>query len=158
MPELYSMENALEFNWSSISNELNPERRKLLDDYLAGKRVLDAGCGGGGYVSYLQKKGLDCIGIDNFKDFVDFANKKTTKDSIFLGNITSLPFPDKSFDSTYCFDVLEHVDDYVALSELARVTSKRIIITVPKTDSFFKKYGLTFLHCPDNVKKLNHIF
>lgn len=149
MPELYSMENALEFNWSSISNELNPERRELLDNYISGNKILDAGCGGGGYVSYLQKKGFDCIGIDNFQDFVDFANKKASKGSVFHANITSLPFPDKSFDTTYCFDVLEHVDDYVSLSELARVTSKRIIITVPKTDSFFKKFGLTFLHYQD---------
>ena len=27
------------------------------------------------------------------------------------GDITNLPFPDKTFDSMYCFDVLENVDD-----------------------------------------------
>lgn len=151
MSELYSMKNALEFNWSSISNNLNPERRALLDTYLSGNRILDAGCGGGSYVAYLQKKGFDCIGIDYFQDFVDFANKNISKDWVFRGDITSLPFPSKSFDTSYCFDVLEHVDDYLSLSELERVTSKRIIIAVPKTDSFFKSFGLTFLHYQDKT-------
>jgi SAM-dependent methyltransferase len=149
MSELYSMENALEFNWSSVSNDLNPERQALLDKYLTGNKILDAGCGGGSYVAYLIKKGFDCIGIDNFQDFVDFANENASKGKVFQGDITSLQFPDKSFDSTFCFDVLEHVDDYSSLSELERVTTKRIVIAVPKIDSFFKRYNLTFLHYQD---------
>jgi SAM-dependent methyltransferase len=143
------MKNALEYNWSSVSNDLNPERRALLDKYLSGNRILDAGCGGGSYVAYLISKGFDCLGIDNFKEFVNFANENAVKGKVFQGDITALPFPDKSFDCSYCLDVFEHVDDYSSLSELERVTTKRIIIAVPKTDSFFKKYNLTFLHYQD---------
>jgi ubiquinone/menaquinone biosynthesis C-methylase UbiE len=150
VPELYSMENAIEFNWSSLSNDLNPERQALLDKYLTGNKILDAGCGGGSYVSYLAKNGFDCLGIDKFQDFVNFANKNNDLDGkVFQGDVTSLPFQDKTFDTAFCFDVLEHVDDYASLSELERVTSKRIIIAVPKIDTFFKKYNLTFLHYQD---------
>jgi energy-coupling factor transporter ATP-binding protein EcfA2 len=47
-------------------------------------------------------------------------------------------------DCTYCFDVLKHVDDILAIRELSRVTSKRLIIAVPQKDEIMSGFGLTF--------------
>lgn len=49
-------------------------------------------------------------------------------------DVTQLTFPDASFDSVLCFDVLEHVPDYrAALHEFCRVLSPggRLILSVP---------------------------
>lgn len=142
MDELYSLENAEKFNWSSISGNLNPERVNHLEKYLVGEKILDAGCGGGAYVEFLSTKGLDVTGVDKYDQFLQVARQKGRQGTYIQADIGQLPFSDKNFDCTYCFDVLEHVDDQAALKELARVTSKRIIFTVPQKDETMYKYGL----------------
>jgi ubiquinone/menaquinone biosynthesis C-methylase UbiE len=140
----YSLENAEKFNWSSISGNLNAERISHLEKYLIGHTILDAGCGGGAYVEFLAQQGFQVVGVDKYEDFLAVARRKGNCRYI-QGEITNLTFSDKYFDCTYCFDVLEHVDDLAAIKELARVTSKIIIITVPQKDDFFYKYGLTYI-------------
>lgn len=52
-----------------------------------------------------------------------------------------LPFTDQSFDTVICTHTLEHAPDLVrALSELRRVTRRRLIIVVPKQ----RPYRYTF--------------
>ncbi|MFA6095710.1 MAG: methyltransferase domain-containing protein [Candidatus Paceibacterota bacterium] len=50
------------------------------------------------------------------------------------GSILAMPLGDKSFDTTCAFEVLEHLpwDDVPqALSEMARVTKRKVLVSVP---------------------------
>jgi hypothetical protein len=53
-----------------------------------------------------------------------------------------LPYPDRSFDTVICSDVLEHIGDghEDALSELNRIARKKVIITVPAYQWLYGKY------------------
>ena len=59
----------------------------------------------------------------------------------------ALPFRDKSFDTTICLHTLEHVRNlHAAVSELKRVSRKRLIVIVPR-QKFFRytpDYHLNF--------------
>ncbi len=156
MQELYSVENAEKFNWSSISGNLNAERVSHLEKYLVGKKILDAGCGGGAYVEFLSQKGLEVTGVDKYEQFLQVAREKGRLGTYVQGDVTNLPFPDKAFDCTYCYDVLEHVDDQVAIKELMRVTSQRLIIAVPQEDEIMNNFNLTFLHYQDKTHLRNY--
>ncbi|MBD1862629.1 MULTISPECIES: bifunctional 2-polyprenyl-6-hydroxyphenol methylase/3-demethylubiquinol 3-O-methyltransferase UbiG [Trichocoleus] len=156
MDELYSLENAQKFNWSSVNGNLNPERVSHLEKYLIGKKILDAGCGGGAYVEFLAQKGLEITGVDKYTQFLQLAKEEGRIGTYVQEDITSLPFPDKAFECTYCFDVLEHVNDMLAIQELARVTTKRLIIAVPKEDEIMNKFNLTFLHYQDKTHLRNY--
>jgi len=140
----YSLENANRFGWNSLTGELLPERAALLDEYVTGRTVLDAGCGGGGFVDYLCRKGFDATGVDKFGMFLGVADQKGFRGNFLQADLTErLPFADKSFDTTICLDVLEHVtDDRAAIRELARVTRKRLVITVPQLDRWMGEYRL----------------
>lgn len=140
----YSLENAERFGWSSMGGELNAERVAHLDKFLVGRRVLEAGCGGGGYVDFLARRGLEAVGVDRYRQFIQNARQKEFRGEYVQADITNLPFGDKTFDCTYSFDVLEHVDDVRAIREMARVTVRRLIFTVPLVDDPVRKYGLTF--------------
>ena len=146
MDSLYSLDNAKRFEWSSITGDLNPERVAHLQKYLVGHKILDAGCGGGGYVDLLTSQGFDVTGVDKFSQFLDVAQEQNRKGHFVQGDLTALEFPDKSFDCTYCYDVLEHIDDVAALKELERVTKSRLILAVPKEDEDMTPYNLTFAH------------
>ncbi|KAF3885779.1 class I SAM-dependent methyltransferase [Tolypothrix bouteillei] len=156
MNNLYTIENAEKFNWSSVSGQLNPERVSHLDKYLIGKKILDAGCGGGAYVEFLSQKNLEVTGVDKYEHFLQVARQKGKLGTYIQADITNLPFPDKVFDCTYCYDVLEHIDDQAAIKELIRVTSKRLIVAVPQEDEIMKKFNLTFLHYQDKTHLRNY--
>ena len=101
-------------------------------------------------MEFLCGRGRQVTGVDYHEMFLDVARQRSgTKGTYVQGDITALPFRDKQFESTYCFDVLEHVDDIKALAELVRVTQARIIVAVPATDDGSIGGGLTFHHYRD---------
>jgi SAM-dependent methyltransferase len=60
------------------------------------------------------------------------------------GDIINLPFDDGEFETVCCFDVLEHlVTSSIpkAISELSRVASRRILISVSNIDSVYPVVG-----------------
>jgi SAM-dependent methyltransferase len=141
----YSVENAQAFDWASVSGVLEPERKALLDECVVGPRVLDAGCGGGGWVDYLTGRGFDAVGVDNHPQFLELATQAGRRGSFLTADLTAgLPFPDRSFDTTVCFDVLEHLDDVAAIRELARVTDRRLILAVPQEAGWLLRHKLVF--------------
>ncbi|MBT9315240.1 class I SAM-dependent methyltransferase [Leptothoe spongobia] len=141
----YSIQNANRFKWSSITGELLSERLSHLNKYIIGNTVLDVGCGGGAYVNFLAEQGLEVIGVDQYQDFLQVASEAQYQGSFVQADAAKLPFEENSFDSAYCFDVLEHVDDRKVLKEISRVTSKRIILTVPQKDEHMEQFGLSFM-------------
>jgi ubiquinone/menaquinone biosynthesis C-methylase UbiE len=147
----YSLENAVRFRWSSVTGNLHPERVSHLETYLRGRKILDAGCGGGAFVDLVAQKGYDVIGVDNHAEFLQMAQERYGSGRYVRADILRLPFADHSFDCTYCFDVLEHVDHDTAIKELVRVTIHRLIITVPKRDEMMCQFGLTFFHYQDTT-------
>lgn len=88
-------------------------------------RVLDAGCGEGLLVEEFADR-LDIVGVDT----------QYSSDRVRSGSVTSLPFPDASFDHGLCLDVLEHLtfpEQSTALAELFRVIRPggELLISVP---------------------------
>jgi SAM-dependent methyltransferase len=141
----YSIDNARKFGWASIGAPLSVAKLEVLDKYVVGPKTLDAGCGAGGYVDYFARKGLDATGLDKFPMFLDVAKEAGFQGTFVQGSLAErLPFADGTFDTTVCLDVLEHVDDIFAVRELARVTRKRLIITVPQEDRWMSPFQLVF--------------
>ena len=144
--EGYTLENATLFQWNSVSGYLLPECTDLLKKYVIGKNVLDAGCGGGGFVDYLVGEGFQATGVDKHDIFLRVSRQRGFKGMFVQADLAHrLPFADASFDTTICFDVLEHVpDDAVTIRELARVTRRRLLIAVPQEDQWMWRYRLVF--------------
>lgn len=96
------------------------------------KKMLDAGCGTGGIISYFQNIGIHIIGNDTSLESLSLGKKRGKIIHCIQASNIHLPFRDEAFDITITSEVLEHVeDDLLALKELCRVTRHRIIFTVP---------------------------
>jgi SAM-dependent methyltransferase len=130
----YSVANAERFGWAGFANDLLEPRVALFDRTVVGPRVLDAGCGSGAYVDYLAGRGFEATGLEKHDEFLARARERRYRGRFVQGDLADpLPFADGEFDTTFCCDVLEHVeDDYAALRELARVTRRRVVLSVPQ--------------------------
>ena len=103
---------------------------------LAQGRVLDAGCGTGGFLAVLANKRPDISGFGVEWDH-DAARRARGKSAaaIARGSVNALPFPDAGFDAAVSADVLCHraVDPARATAELWRVLRPggRLVVNLP---------------------------
>jgi ubiquinone/menaquinone biosynthesis C-methylase UbiE len=145
----YYSNNASLLGWGEKEAKLDSQRIDLLSKFLIGKKVLDVGCGYGVYVDYLSKNGIEVVGIDLVKEFINSATKNK-RGEFLQGSADNLPFKNKEFESVYLFDILEHGDDLKILKEAKRVTKRRILIIVPRiVDKRLADSGVIFRHYID---------
>jgi len=97
---------------------------------IIGPQVLEVGCGRGFLALKLsQIAQVTALDIAISKDL----REKNKNIKFFEGSIERIPFEDQSFDTVVCTHTLEHVQDiFKSISELRRVTKKRLIIVVPR--------------------------
>lgn len=116
-----------------------------------GKRILDVGCGPGGYLIALSERERECYGVDPLKDIsVARANKeaKEKKTPVFLCQATGeyLPFRSGMFDLVLCLSTLQHVSDQkMALHEISRVLKDNgyLLTSIPTTKNIHTMFRRT---------------
>jgi ubiquinone/menaquinone biosynthesis C-methylase UbiE len=118
-------------------------------------RVLDVGCGDGALCEALRERsrraghgspqgdggtgsgsggrgGPWIMGTDLAVRRVERARSRVPWLPVLQSSIYELPFADRAFPLVLCTDLLEHLDDPDrAVRELARVSSRHVLITVP---------------------------
>jgi len=111
-------------------------------------RVLDAGCGTGGWLKRLDKH-FWATGLDISRDALYFCRQRNIE-KLALGDVSNLPYKDNSFDLVTAFDVLEHrkvSSDLTALEEFFRVLKPngRLLFNVPAYE-FMRSYRDRVVH------------
>jgi SAM-dependent methyltransferase len=91
---------------------------------VAGRRILDAGCGSGPLFAALRDRGAIVTGFDKSARMLELARRRLGDDADLrvadLGR--PLPFPDGAFDDVIASLVLHYLEDWTApLAELRRV-------------------------------------
>jgi ubiquinone/menaquinone biosynthesis C-methylase UbiE len=108
----------------------------LLKSSLGGEppgRVLDLGCGLGGFLPSLHQIGFETFGADMDQDSLRYCHERGFTQCSEV-DCYRLPYPDDSFDWVTMFDVLEHIeDDAKVLNEVSRVLKPggSVMISVP---------------------------
>ena len=104
--------------------------------------ILDAGCGNGAFVNRLSGKYGRVCGVDRSEVALSFVRTEKR-----LARVDKLPFASGEFDLVACMEVIEHLPQGVyeqALSEIGRVASKWVLISVPYRED--RRLGL--VRCP----------
>lgn len=89
-----------------------------------GDHLLEIGCGEGYGSAMLAGKAAEVTALDADREAIEHASHKYAGRNMTFMTHTGeeLPFPDSSFDSAVCFQVLEHLQDPASLArEAARV-------------------------------------
>jgi ubiquinone/menaquinone biosynthesis C-methylase UbiE/uncharacterized protein YbaR (Trm112 family) len=118
---------------------------------LAGKWILDAGCGAGRFLDPASQSEAEVVGID-ISNAIDAAKENLTgrRNVHFVqASIYELPFKDGAFDDCYCIGVIQHTPDPLKTLEcLPRVVKENgeIAVTIYPNEKwytlFYSKYLL----------------
>ncbi|OFW56856.1 MAG: hypothetical protein A2W01_02060 [Candidatus Solincola sediminis] len=85
-------------------------------------RILEVGCGGGGFLAFLEDKGHRPVGVDLLPEAVEAAQELAPRSEVSSADAYDLPFADESFDCLVSQHLVEHLEDMPrALSEWRRV-------------------------------------
>jgi len=137
--DIYTLNEFLADSLIDRDTHLNKKSLEFVIKNVVGSRIIDVGCGRG----YLARKIAESVG-ENVEIYgLDGAIEPGIRDGIIYekSSILNIPYEDKYFDTTICTHTLEHIKDInTALNELRRITSRRLIIVVPKQ----REYRYTF--------------
>ena len=128
----------------------NPAFLRFIGD-LAGKTVLDAGCGEGYNTRLLARSGARMVGVDISRKMIEYAREQETREPLGIRyEVTSFSdlsgFPDASFDWVVSFMALMDGPDFEgAATEIFRVLRAAGELTFSITHPCFntKGYGWT---------------
>ncbi len=111
-------------------------RYGFAESLVAGKRVLDAGCGVGYGSARLARSASRVVGLDNAREPL-LATRNEYGDSpvrLAQGDCRGLPFSGASFDVVVAFEVIEHLENWRGfLAETRRVLTPggRLLVSTP---------------------------
>ena len=110
--------------------------RRLLDHHAAPEPVLDLGCGTGRFAASLAADGRRVLAIDPAPDLVLAPPGATL-----IGSAELVPLADGSVGTVMVRDVIEHLDDAVALAECHRVLRPGglLVVLVPAWPSLWSE-------------------
>ncbi|MFO1486240.1 MAG: class I SAM-dependent methyltransferase [Verrucomicrobiaceae bacterium] len=123
-----------------------------LEHYQGAARVLEVGCGRGGFALWLaaQKPEFEITALDFSSSAIEIARERATaqnsKVTFVVGDAEALPFADGSFDLVISCECMEHVPHPPQMArELARVVKPggRFCLTTP---SYLNGVLLAWLH------------
>lgn len=112
----------------------------------AGQTILDLGCATGNYSVLLNQEGFSIKGADINPSYVKRTQERGIDAVVINGTV---PFPDKSFDTVICFEVIEHVENVEALlREAKRLAKKNVLLTTPNSANVTDliRQGLLYEH------------
>ncbi|MEV0354678.1 class I SAM-dependent methyltransferase [Nocardia sp. NPDC050697] len=115
---------------------------------VAGRRILDAGCGSGPLFASLRERGATVTGIDASAGMLEQARLRLGADAdLRLADLADpLPFPDNTFDDVAASLVLHYLQEWgPTLAELRRVLvpGGRLLVSVEHPFANFLQQRLT---------------
>jgi SAM-dependent methyltransferase len=115
--------------------EVDPLRRLFERYACAGSVMLEGGCGQGHYVAYYRARGVRTVGLDFAQETLAVLQARAHGLILCGGDVSRLPFRDRSFDVYYSGGVVEHFEAgaEAALAEARRVLKPGgvLLISVP---------------------------
>jgi SAM-dependent methyltransferase len=114
----------------------------------SGQRVLDLGCGLGGYSRAFGERGFDCYGLDVVEEYVETARGIGVRADRYDG--ARIPLGDDGVDTVMLIEVLEHLEEPgLLLREAARVAARNVLVTTPNCSQSFESVPIEFSHMLD---------
>ncbi len=117
-PFIYKLSEAI--TTPGGNNAIVAEFRKIIKTLPKSEKILDVGCGP---ESWLSKLGLNPVGLDISKKYIESFNKKGGNHGM-VGTADEIPCNKDSFDSVWTIGLFHHLPDNIvksSIKEMVRV-------------------------------------
>ena len=149
---LYDVHAAMEDRhwWFVARRNILNEVTSILSQDFPRPFIVDVGCGTGASIAHFMENGFQCLGIDQSRSAIDYAEAKFPAGQYRCGNMPD-DLRDIAADATLftLLDVLEHVeDDRAFLADLVSLapTGANILITVPALKRLWSPHDVANHH------------
>jgi hypothetical protein len=134
---------------ATYSQDVNPNKVRLLEDFLVPGACIDLGCGSGAYGDVIATRCDELLQVD----LVDRRSPEAAHFPFRAMDARDIASLRRTFDNVVALDLLEHVaDEDGFLSALAGACGRRLILSVPnEDDSQPAQLGLTHFHHTDKT-------
>ena len=149
-------------NWFEVLYMLSRKYRtkkklSLIKQHCTGKRILDIGCGTGGFLKLAQLNQLEVDGIENNKK----ANEKASRslNQKVFADLPSISYTKKNYNAVTLWHVLEHLPNIQnQIEQIHSLLDKNgvLFIAVPNHESFDAKYYKEYWAAYDVPRHLWH--
>ena len=134
--KIWNQRDITQYVKADISNR---EEYRIIEPYIhrlaKGSRILDGGCGLGGWTIFLANLGFETIGIDISENTIQRLMERFPEMRFSTGDIRHLPFDDSYFDAYLSWGTFEHFESGLDLcfQEASRVLKKGgyLFLSVP---------------------------
>lgn len=119
--------------------------------------IVDAGCGSGNMLFYLNNGHRQLIGIDLYMNFLSYAKAKVPSAHFIRCDANRLPLKNQICDLALSTEVLEHLETPErAIKELARISRDEIFVVIPDERSAVFK-GIWAIWCFIHKHEWGHV-
>ena len=132
-PYLQYLHDKYRFPRSIVHRRIQRFLRRYLEAAPAGARVFDAGCGNGSETGPYAGR-LRVLGIDYQWEYATYCARCYPDGTYVIANLSRLPVADRAFDLIVMNQVIEHLEDPLAvIGELARTLAAggRLLVATP---------------------------
>lgn len=103
-------------------------------NYVAGRDVIDIGCGVGYGASIMSEVARSVYAIDNSMEAIEYAMLKWDRQNIKWRVSDASEPTGRRFDVSVCFEVIEHLQRPMDLLRRARAHSRALLISAPNEE------------------------
>jgi SAM-dependent methyltransferase len=130
---------------------IHEKRYRFAQEYCAGKRVLDAGCGVGYGSALLAEAAAEVVGVDVSSEAIAYARSRYARPNVEfrVDDLLAPRLDDRSFDVVCALETLEHLADRDRfLREVVRVLRDDgvLVCSTPRVDETVESPDNPF-HC-----------
>lgn len=125
---------------------------------IAGKTILDVGCGSGRYcLAYAERGAARVVGIDFAEAMIDLARDYAHRLGVgdrceFIAGAFPEAMPPETFDASTAMGFFDYIEDPVAiLARMREMTRQTMVMSFPKAREWrvpVRRLRFKMLHCP----------
>jgi len=139
---------------TALGRRMFNAKEKALEKAVSGldiKKVIEVGCGLGNTLSFYQKTGFECIGIDASPNAIAVCNKKGLP-----AKLQKVEDVNEQYDLVSSDGMLEHFLNFEPYARhLMRISSRFVLLIQPNHGSFC---GKTLVYFAELLKKDENVF